>query len=382
MITAIPGVDYNAVNEYNKTQGSNIPGGQYEKPGGQGWLPGGPEQWARDHRVDPNTGELIGPSGLVPSTYGRRVQAEHDRAVWRRRQQLMQDGVNYQKGALNLLQSYRPGGGAALESGVYTQLGQMQFQRAQMTQPMDFLSDLRRHEGAQAASRANRASERQVAVQLGAAVAQVATAYFAPAAAPYINPALAALSAGYSASQGANRYQQQPAYSGNLSAPQGGQAPSQQVNSELLPTNAPGSSGGQSPFTPGQQQPSSNPVQGSAARLTDEQAGPNTPSPLGDGQGLAASGGTGNGGMSPGQGDQQGPGANAGMVGIPAGSNGDFSHTAFAASSAASWSGNPQAQVLSMEMNNFTADVYENDPFFQTLPLALELRWRSRMQSV
>ena len=108
---------------------SNIPGNEYFDFQNNGWRSGAAENWSQNHQVNAETGELEGDYPLPPHEVARGYQAMHDRAVWNYRRRLMDqgrsqiaDGTNFSKGALGLLQSYRSGGGAALEAGVYNQV--------------------------------------------------------------------------------------------------------------------------------------------------------------------------------------------------------------------------------------------------------------------
>jgi len=90
----IPGYAQMPSSVAGQTGGSNDPSQPYYVPG-KGWIEGGKEAWARDHRINEQTGDLEGPSGLVPDDYARSYQAQSDRAIWRRREALMGDAVNY-----------------------------------------------------------------------------------------------------------------------------------------------------------------------------------------------------------------------------------------------------------------------------------------------
>lgn len=348
------------------------------------------DQWALDHPIDPNTGMISGPFPLVPANEARGYQAIHDRAIFRQRQNYLNQGVQYGQGALGLLQSYRPGGSAALEAGIYQGLGQMEFQRAQLTQPMDLLSDLRRHEGAVAASRANRAQERQIAVQVGTAVATLASAYIGGAGGIAAQGALAGIggtanallgaSAQRNANQAALEYGGQQAtatYSSNgrtLAQAQSDPVPQTAPNVLADPTQGIGGQNGNNiQLPPGEsaQQSVMKPedMPGEQALQSNVQPGqPDAPLP----------------GTQGGQGGMQGP-ANAAtldgpgeMVGAAPGASGDFSGTAYAAGAAMapSIAANPMAQVYLMDV---AADIYEQDPFYQTVGFAINSRWRDYM---
>lgn len=370
----------------NTTTGWNVGGEQPDGPAPQGqtpysnesgWLPGGQDAWARDHRINPTTGALEGPTSVVPWLYAREFQGQHDRIVWQRRQQLAGDALNFQQGAMGLLQSYRPGGSAAIESGIYNNMAQTQLTRAQLLQPMDFLGDLRRHEGAQAASRANRAQERQLAVQIGSAVAQAAVSYFAPGAAPFVGAALGA--AGSAIAQPNTPAGAPPSYS--TPAP-GGQLQTQ--GAAPAPGGPPTGGGAPGGPAPGPQNgPPPGPTAGatlgggedgnldpSQPQVDDQTQGGQAP-----GQGTPISGG---GSPMPGGGQPPGGGAMP-MMGGAAGIDGDFTDVGFGRNAAAATSGIPGRDMVATTMNNYLADMYEEDSFYQTLPFALEVRWRQRL---
>ena len=93
---------------------SSIPGNDYFDFQNNRWRDGAAENWAQNHQINQETGELEGDYPLPPHEVARGYQAMHDRAVWNYRRRLMDQGrqqmgdaTNFQKGALGLLQSYR-----------------------------------------------------------------------------------------------------------------------------------------------------------------------------------------------------------------------------------------------------------------------------------
>lgn len=67
------------------------------------------------------------------------------------------------------------------------------------------------------------------------------------------------------------------------------------------------------------------------------------------------------------------------MMGGAAGIDGDFTDVGFGRNAAAATSGIPGRDMVATTMNNYLADMYEEDSFYQTLPFALEVRWRQRL---
>lgn len=363
---------------------TDIPGSDYYDFNAPGWIPGQQEQWVRDHPINQETGLVEGPYPLVPAQYARGYQAMSDRIIWQQRQRMMGQGIQYAQGALGLLQSYRPGGSAALESGQYNVLAGLQFDRAANTQPIDLMSDLRRHEAAAYGSSANRAQERNLGVQIGAALINAVASYYAPGAAPLITPlvnagagALMQTPQSYQNYQG-DRYNADSAESWR----RGTQTDLTQgwTDGSTQPDLTQGwsSTGGEdltqgwsSPAVngPGQQQQQQNGTQQSVPAQIQQDVQPGQAQPQ-QGQQRAMQGAQGEGGV-----DGMGGYVGAGMPGPSAG---DFSNTAYAASAsmAPSIAQNPMARV---HMNNVVADLYERDPFYRTLGYAIDVRWRERL---
>lgn len=149
---------------------TSMEGPEYGRPGNT-WSSNADQLYNQQHSIDPSTGAITGPAGAVPAGVAENWQAAHEQAVYNARQNWMSAGITAQQSALGALQSFRPGGLAALESNVYGQLGNAYFQRASLTQPMDLTSDLVRDAAARAREQANRAGEfRTIAgLTLGAA---------------------------------------------------------------------------------------------------------------------------------------------------------------------------------------------------------------------
>lgn len=360
------------------SRGPAAPGQVWEaRDNGITWQPGAAQTVQGRTSIDPNTGSLVGPDSLIPHQLGLQYQAEHDRRIFDYRQRLMQDANSYGRGALGLMQSFRPGGGATIEAGQYNTLAQIQLNRAQLTQPMDLLGDYRRHEGAVARQKANRAAERQMAVQIGVALAGVAaTALTAGAAAPIAAAGINALGSAYAANQNrqaADSMQQTQQLIGQQGGNQMGMAPA----GLGPPPNEIGAGDG----APGQA-----PSQGGALYGPPIQAGAQG---AGQGQAVQAPGMAPQGGQqgaggpkkvagAPGAG-QQGPGAGGpmgAMGGGGPGADGVFTPTAYATYGAIQQ--NPvQSAVLSMQV----ADAVDNDPFYDSFSFAVNARFARRMRA-
>lgn len=332
------------------------------------WNPGAAQTVQGRTSIDPNTGALVGPDSLIPHQLGLQYQAEHDRRVWDYRQRLMRDANSYGQGALGLMQSFRPGGGATLEAGQYNNLAQIQLNRAQLTTPMDLLGDYRRHTQAVAQQKANRAAERQMAVQVGVAIAGLGAAAITggatlPAAIGAIgNVAAASMTPGGQANVDANQ--------GPQAIPgQGQPMPGilQPGGDQSAPGQAPGQAGGMAPGqapavgtqgTSGQQavQPGTQPGR---KRVAGPPGGGGPGGPGGQGGPQAA--GAGGGGLNFGGGG--GPGA-----------DGVFTPTAYATFGASQQ--NPvQRAILSSQL----AQQLDDDPFYDSFSFAVNARFAQRM---
>lgn len=352
-----------------------------------GWHEGGQDRWARDHYIDPMTGELVGPTNVVPHGYAREMQAQHEKAVAQRQQRMMQGGIDYMRGATNLLQSYRPGGAAALEANVYGQTAGLMFERARMTQPRDFLSDLRRHEQSQIESRNRRASDRAMYTQIGTTVASAVAGYFGgPMAAGAVQGLGSAIAQpSYASQTGAySNYNQQisqaqaapptgPRPQGPMSPTATGQLPPPiDVTGPGVPPSAPGGPAG-APSAPG-----------GTAPATLEPEGPMPGQPAGAAGGIPGGAEDGPaGGAAPSQGAGPGMGAGAMAGSTMFGQDGDFTTRGMAAT--ASLMGD-QAPLMSigerMGMMDYAADLYESDPFHATYGQAVNQLYSSVLNSM
>lgn len=367
-----------------------------------------PAKWQQQNTIDPNTGLLVGPSPLPPADMARVYQALHDRGVWLYRQRLMQMGIGrlqqgnqsaqrYMQGALGLLQSYRAGGSAALEAGIYNQLGSFAqnaganeanayFQQAAQTQPLDLLGDLRRKEIADAQGRADRAADRNFIIGIGGLVVGLASRSSAPSYNPGGDTTGAQSSSleyggGGGGAGGSTRVMDngESPTSGNLamsSTLESGQTTGGVYGSTIggpqPASTGPTAAGSQkslqmqqtSGVAPAQPAPEAQPTQQAPMQPQQQPqpSGPSSSSPAPAAMPAA-------------------PGAPAqGMPAAAPGSTGDFSPTAFAA--AASMSPSLASNPLGLAyINNYVADLYEKDPFFQSLGFIINRRWATRMSA-
>lgn len=363
---------------------SSIPGNDYFDFQNNRWRDGAAENWAQNHQINQETGELEGDYPLPPHEVARGYQAMHDRAVWNYRRRLMDQGrqqmgdaTNFQKGALGLLQSYRSGGGAALEAGIYNQVaggmraeGSASFQQAQMTQPLDLMSDLRRHEGAIAARRADRANERMMIASIVGNGSVSFGAQQAPASDQSGNGSPGGLG-------------------GDVSGVDGGTGGSA-TGAAMLQDEATvaGQNDGPNPLEPGGPQPGAGQGVGQGSPFAGQGnqeggQGMNTQvEPFGQ-QGGVGGAGAGGGANQPVPGGGAGGGVGApttpaATMGAP-GADGNFSTDAFAAASAAAGVGSPLGVMGRVDLNHFLVDMYESDPFYQSLPFAIQAEWRKRL---
>lgn len=340
-------------------------GSQYGSPRPNGWTwgPDAASRFAQNNQIDPNTGMFYPgqEGGLVPWQVGLQYQALSDQGIWRSRQNMMRSGINYARGALGLLQSFRPGGGATIEAGQYNTLAGLEFNRAQMTQPLDLLGDYRREEMASARRQANRAQERQLAVQIAATAA---TAAFGGVGGIFAG------AAGAMGAAAANRNNTQTP--NNQAYPQGQQTQSA-YQSPGAPMAGPSaydpSVGPQGPMSPmgagGQTQ------QSTLGQEQQNSQAPKAATPQGQQQG-----------GEPGQeqGFRQGAGEQAvgapGGVGTPTvGANGDFTPVAYAANAAMQL----PHPIQQLALSRAAASMIESDPFYATLTTAVNRRWAQRM---
>lgn len=358
------------------------PGSQYGRPTDAGWQwnKGAGTQFANENPIDPNTGMFEpGKGGLVPHNVALQMQALSDQGIWRSRQAMMRSGMNYAKGALGLLQSFRPGGGATLESGIYNQLGMMEFQRAQQTDYLDLLGDYRRQREDQARRSAKKAQDKAMYTQIATAVIGAGAMLATGGAAA---PAVMAMGAAGSAAA-ANRSQ------ASTISPGAAQALQQQGTQTAVPNvanigaqpRAAGSMSPTGPYSDGYAYPQNPPIFQSqmAPGGQPQQAGAGT-------QNVSIGGaGEGGGGMAGASGAQAGGGgmkqlaqpgqAAVGMSGPMVGVDGDFSPTAYAAHAARSYGDAPMQALASAS----AASMMDNDPFFETISFAVNNRWNQRL---
>lgn len=377
---------------------TNFAGNPYYDPNAPGWRAGAVENWSRDHRVNPETGMLEGPYPLPPWQIAMGIQAQVDRATYRRRegymddaQRRLADATRFQQGALGLLSSYRAGGSSALESGIYNQVaGGMRaeaaggFERAGMTQPLDVMGDYRRHEGAIAARRADRANERAF---IAALVGSGTTAYAAYAGGQ-----------GGQQTQASQRFgggqQVQGGNSGGLGASTSSGGLASTLEPEVAEQDGQTAIAGTlEPSQPTVAGPSSGPMAGGGAGAGQQQGSPfeggvdAQTQPFGPGAGAAPGAPQPSAGGPAGQPAAGGgaPGVGAGGAGVGAppsmpGVDRDFSPDSFAAAAAADVFDSPFSGMLRTSLNHYLVDLYESDGFYQSLPSAINSRWSDRMQ--
>jgi len=112
--------------------------------------------------IDPRTGLQYGPSAMPSAELAPELQAQADRANLLLRQQRMRDATRMQMGALGLMQSYRPGGGAALEAGVYDRAAASIRQEAAAFTPPDLMFPYREAKASEARSDAKKQANREL----------------------------------------------------------------------------------------------------------------------------------------------------------------------------------------------------------------------------
>lgn len=372
---------------------------QYQQSSGN-WIEESMPNWALNNQINPETGLLEGDFPVVPHGYGREYQARADHAAEMRRQKFMQGGINFAMGALGNLQSYRPGGSAALESGQYNALSQMMFNRAQMTRAPDLLSDLRRHTQARIESRNRRAQERNNYVRIGTTLVQAAASYFGGGGGMAAAQAIGAVAPlavdlasgetynGYSYSGGqAGVYNDYQARLGqNRGQGEGTQFPSGPAfpggggaqNSQSAPIGSSGRGAGSDIPSDnivdysGSQQGGSAAAGSAAAGATLEQESVAAPVP--DNAAAAAK-----------PGSQQAAGAlgagSAAMSGF--GVDGDFTNRSMAASASMMASTAPIESVGErIGMMEYAAELYESDPFHSTYGAAVNALYTSVIESI
>lgn len=137
---------------------------------------------------DPITGMPIGMRGPPSHEVALKYQYRAQELTRRRQQALWGDAQNVMMGARNLLQSYRPGGSAALASGVFGQQAGLYASQAQSLEEPDLMAGARQNAEIQAAREAKRARNLQIGlgiVQAGATLGASAIAAGAGGAASF-----------------------------------------------------------------------------------------------------------------------------------------------------------------------------------------------------
>lgn len=350
--------------------------GGYGAPGRDGytWGPDADNRFMSENPIDPSTGLPSGPGayGLIPAGIALQYQAAHDRKIWEMRQRMMRGGLNYGRGALNLLQSFRPGGGAAIESGIYGGLANLKFNQAQLTEPLDLLGDWRREQESRSRMRTNRQMERQMVIQ---GIGTAAAIGLAPATG---GASLLALG-GLNAAAGAyGAYQNRKAAEAGARGRQDGFEPAT-AGGGFQPIG-PGGAAGIDPDTGGvpggvygPPAPTGGAGGGGAAQATMRPDQPGQPQGMGGQQGQQP-GGTQD---QPGQAGGQ-PGAGGMGMGAPAtGADGNFTPTSYAANGAAS-AVSPLQNVIMMKQ---LADSLEADPFFETFSDMVNMQLAERISA-
>jgi hypothetical protein len=128
------------------------------------------------YTFDPRTGSMQGPNTLPGADIAADVQARQDQAMREMQIRKLQDATRMEMGALGLLQSYRPGGGAALEANVYGRAaGSLRAETAAML-PLDLMYNARKEDADAARRAANRASRRGMFGNIIGGIATVAGA--------------------------------------------------------------------------------------------------------------------------------------------------------------------------------------------------------------
>lgn len=337
-------------------------GPEYGKAGNT-WASGSEERYEREHGLDPATGGVTGPLGPVPAGLGLKWQAAHDQAVWNARFRMGLDALRFAQGATGLLTSFRRGGGSALEAGVYSNLAQVQLQRAAMHQPLDLLGDYRRDVLARA-GRAGRTESTVGMVLQG--VGAVASIF-----APYIG--LPLMAAGSAVSQRGAQKQQGSIAAAQAAAGGGGYAPQTQQGGGSMQTIAQlagamqglagtGGSGGGAPSG------------GTALDFYQSNAQSGwTPASQGGGGALPQTLQQGPGEMPSGDRPEGGPQAQGGPAGggMPpvVGADGVFLPNAYARNAVAT---SPVPDVMQVALSERMAEQISQDPTFALLSMAID----------
>lgn len=124
-------------------------------------------------QFDPQTGYPVGQYGPPSARVALGYQYMADQATAQRRSAYFSSALGALQQGANVMASYRPGGAAALRSGLYQQQANLNYQIGTQQQSPDLLADYRRDAGAQAQEAANRAAERQTALGVVQAAAGI-----------------------------------------------------------------------------------------------------------------------------------------------------------------------------------------------------------------
>lgn len=342
----------------------------------RGWHPGAGERYEQEHRFDPSSGDLLGPMGPVPAHLAIKYQSIHNQLVWRARNRMSRDAVRMSQGAAGLLSSFRAGGGAALESGIYSQSAGLQMQRASMYEPLDLMADYRRHEAANA-----KGGQGDKWASIGGSALSAIGSAVSVAGYPYIGIPLSAAGGalqGYGAGSGGGYYPSQPVQ-------QRGQQPWQQQGQGQQTAGGGGAPAWVEPGTQ-PQQPGRSPGQpgqpggGGTAPSGYEPGAPGQPGQPGQGGGQGQPGqgpGAGPGApgqQAPGQG-QPAPAGQPGAVSMGGGylatgaGDGDMTPPMRVAKR---MSQSPHAEAIDMVMSEVLVDEITNDPTYSMLTAAFD----------
>jgi len=205
-------------NRFNAGNNPNLMGPDYFKDKDQlTWADNAQERYTQEHGIDLATGGITGPLGPIPAGIAQQWQAAHDQAVWNARNRMAKEAFRMGQGASGLLESYRAGGGTALQANTYGNLANLQMQRAQMMQPLDLLGDYRRDALARIGKAGRAESQWGAGLQGLGAIASIAIPYVGP----IIGAGLAA-AGGIIGSQGAAKRQEAMATAGVAGQATGG----------------------------------------------------------------------------------------------------------------------------------------------------------------
>lgn len=330
--------------------------------------------WAQNNYID-ERGQLQGDFQYVPHSLAHVYQGIHDVRTYNYRDQVMRDSVDMSRGAANLMSSYRPGGSAAQEAGIYQQTAALNMQRASQIQPMDLMGDYRRYVNERERRKREIAFRQNLYMGIAAAAgsyfnpvyAQAATKHFDNASKLYANDGSQA--GGYSANTAAGQGQQGGQQA--MGAQQGGQAGASTISPQAM--KALQSQQGQQ----GQQQ-TGGAVHGA---ITGANAGSAYASTLTKDQGnksvqggMAATGGQGygyadGGGGGGGTGSSMGGGGSfqgGGGGGYQPGADGDFTSNAYARRASM------ESPYLNTVVGEAVVSKYENDSFYSQLSAEID----------